>query len=84
MPDATPAEFLRQLDAATLNAHVRFLLDVQHAQERLARDLAAIVLGAECAAGLDANGALQNQELMMQPGTDPVEPRNQACPSQAA
>ena len=58
MPDATPAEFLREMNLQTLNAHTRFQAAVQHAQERLARDLDAIVRGAECAAGLDAHGAI--------------------------
>ena len=52
MPDATPAEFLREMDLQTLNAHTRFQAAVQHAQERLARDLDEIARRFECAAGV--------------------------------
>ena len=49
MPAATPAEFLREMSLQTLNAHTRFQAAVQHAQERLARDLDEIVARAELA-----------------------------------
>ena len=49
MPAATPAEFLREMNLQTLNAHTRFQAAVQHAQERLARDLDEIVAHAELA-----------------------------------
>ena len=42
MADETPTDRLRQINLHALNAHVRFEISVQHAQERLARDLRQI------------------------------------------
>ena len=38
------------MDLRTINAYARFEIDVQHAQERLRRELDQIVTLAECAA----------------------------------
>ena len=46
------AEICADMDRHTINAYSRFQIEVQHAQERLQRELDQIVALAECAAQL--------------------------------